>query len=78
MNYSTIVTPQNRHILIGNFGASVFIMTYIGIYGLGIIIYFTCHFLGDSRDTSENDIPSDFFRKFHQIKERQDIYSRNF
>lgn len=49
--------------------------TYIGFYGMGLIIYFTCQFMNDTKDNHENEIPRGFFSTFHHINERQFIYS---
>jgi hypothetical protein len=75
MNYSTISNVENRYFLVGNFGASIFMATYIGLYGLGIIVYFACQLLTDSKDNHEDEIPSQFFSTFHHINQRQNIYS---
>ena len=75
MNCSTSSNIESRFFLTGNFGASVFMATYIGFYGMGLIIYFTCQFMNDTRDNHENEIPRGFFSTFHHINERQFIYS---
>ena len=77
MNCSTIAITdiQNQYFLSGNFGASVFITTYIGFYGLGVILYFTFQFMADSKDNHLDDISIEFFSAFHHISERQEIYS---
>ena len=75
MNCSTTVDIQNPYFLTGNFGASIFMVTYIGLYGMGIIVYFACQFMTDARDNHENEISSEFFSTFHHINERQEIYS---
>ncbi len=75
MNCSITSEFEDRHFLIGNFGASIFMATYIGLYGMGIIVYFACQFMTDSRDNHEDEIPQEFFSTFHHINERQDIYS---
>jgi hypothetical protein len=76
MNYSTTTDFQNRYFLAGNFGASIFMATYIGFYGLGMILYFASQFMTDNRHDQENEIPNEFFSTFHRINERQKIYSR--
>ena len=76
MNCSTILQVENRSFLSGNFGASIFLATYIGFYGIGLIIYFTCQFMNDSKDYSDDEIPTEFFKTFHHINDRQDIYSK--
>lgn len=50
--------------------------TYIGFYGMGLIVYFTCQFMNDTKDHHEDQIPPGFFSTFHHINERQIIYSR--
>ncbi len=75
MNCSTTLEFENRHFLHGNFGASIFMVTYIGLYGMGVIVYFACQFMTDSRDNREDEIPNIFFSTFHHINERQNIYS---
>jgi hypothetical protein len=75
MNCSTISEIENRDFLISNFGASIFMATYIGFYGMGLIVYFTCQFMTDVKESHEDEIPSNFFSTFHHINERQDIYS---
>jgi hypothetical protein len=78
MNCSTTAATtdiQNRYFLSGNFGASVFMATYIGFYGMGIILYFTIQFMTDSRDNHQDDISMEFFSTFHEITEREEIYS---
>ena len=77
MNCSTTANIQYQHFLAGNFGALVFMSTYIGFYGMGIIIYFTYQFMTDSQDNHVDEIPSNFFSTYHQIRHRQEIYSRN-
>ncbi|CAF0938566.1 unnamed protein product [Rotaria sordida] len=76
MNCSTTTDIQNRYFLIGNFGALVFMIIYIGFYGMGMIVYFTCQFMNESRDNHENKIPDEFFSTFHHINERQEIYNQ--
>jgi hypothetical protein len=49
--------------------------TYIGFYGMGIILYFTIQFMTDSRDNHQDDISMEFFSTFHEITEREEIYS---
>lgn len=78
MNCSKYFQNEDQHFLYGNFGALVFMTTYIGLYGMGIIVYFTYQFMTDSKDNHEAEIPSEFFTTFHHINERQDIYSKNF
>jgi hypothetical protein len=78
MNCSTTTVTtdiQHRYFLVGNFGASVFLATYIGFYGMGIIMYFTCQFMNDSRENHEDDIANEFFSTFRHVSERQEIYS---
>ncbi|CAF3189840.1 unnamed protein product [Rotaria socialis] len=76
MNCSTTVDVENRQFLIGNFGASVFITTYIGIYGMGIMVYFAWQFMSDSRESHENEIPGEFFPTLNHINERQGVYNQ--
>ncbi|CAF1269441.1 unnamed protein product [Rotaria magnacalcarata] len=76
MNCSTTVDVQNRQFLNGNFGASVFMTVYIGIYGLGIIVYFAWQFMRDARENHENEIPGAFFPTLHHINERQEVYNQ--
>lgn len=73
----TVTTPadsSSRPFLAGNFGASVFMATYIGFYGLCIIMYFVSQFMSENTDRREDEIPTEFFSTFHQINERQQIY----
>jgi hypothetical protein len=74
MNCSEREKSDERFFLDGNFGASVFLATYIGLYGLGIIVYFAFQFISDASQTREDEIPSEFFVSFHQINEQQAIY----
>ncbi len=77
MNCSTTSMIENQYFLHGNFGASVFMATYIGFYGMSIIVYFACQLMGDSKYIQEDEIPSGFFPTLNRINERQDIYSMN-
>ena len=64
MNCSTTAATtdiQNRYFLSGNFGASVFMATYIGFYGMGIILYYTIQFMTDSKDNHQDDIFNGIF-----------------
>ena len=75
MNCSTVTDSANDPILVGNFGASVFMATYIGFYGLTIIVYFVHQFMSNDSDDDSDDIPSQFFHTFRDINQRQQIYS---
>jgi hypothetical protein len=75
MNCSTTEDIPNQYFLTGNLGASIFLATYIGLYGMGIIVYFACQFITDAREYHENEIPTEFFSTFHHINERQEIYN---
>lgn len=75
MNYSTGTESGSASILVGNFGASVFMATYIGFYGLTIIVYFVYQFMSNDSDDDSDDIPSQFFHTFRDINQRQQIYS---
>jgi hypothetical protein len=77
MNCSATSGIENRHFLIGNFGASIFMITYIGLYGMGLIVYFACQLMTEPKDNHEYEIPTHFFSTFHHINERQNIYSIN-
>ena len=60
----------------GNFGALVFIVTYIGFYGLNLIVYFSYQFMNDNSNSCEDEeISNEFFSTLHHINERQQIYS---
>ena len=75
MNCSTNYNIDTRWFLTGNVGASIFMATYIGFYGMGLIIYFSCQFMNDTKENHENEIPPGFFSTLHHINERQFIYS---
>ena len=77
MNCSTSPEIENRSFLSGNFGASIFMATYIGLYGMGLIVYFASQFMTETKDQQENQIPTNFFARFRQINERQNIYSKH-
>jgi hypothetical protein len=75
MNVSTS-EPLNRPFLAGNFGAVVFMIAYIGFYGLTIIIYFVYQFMADNTQSYDDQIPNSFFSTFHHINERQNVYGK--
>ncbi len=52
-------------------------ITYIGLYGMGLIVYFACQLMTEPKDNHEYEIPTHFFSTFHHINERQNIYSIN-
>ena len=76
MNCSIQIQTENQPFFSGDLGALMFMTTYIGLYGLGIIVYFTCQFMMESKDHRTNRISAEFFTNFHYINQRQDIYSQ--
>ena len=76
MNSSIAIESLHRPFLAGNFGALIFMVTYIGFYGLGVSIYFAYQLMADNSHSGADEIPSEFFSTFHHINERQDIYRR--
>ena len=76
MNCSATSGIENRHFLTDNVGASIFLATYIGLYGMGLIVYFASQLMTEPKDNHENEIPANFFSTFRNLNERLDIYSR--
>jgi hypothetical protein len=76
MNCSATSGIENRQFLHENFGASIFMTTYIGFYGMGLIVYFACQLMNVSKDHHENEIPTHFFSTLRHLNERLDIYSK--
>ncbi len=77
MNCSATSEIENRHFLADNFGASLFLATYIGLYGMGLIVYFAAQLMAEPKDNHENEIPTNFFSTFRHMNERLNIYSKN-
>ncbi|UJR25713.1 hypothetical protein I4U23_007064 [Adineta vaga] len=76
MNCSITTDTSNQYFLTGNFGASIFITVYIGLYGLTLAIYFTCQFVSDTRHYQEYKISNEFFSTFHQKNEQEEVYNK--
>lgn len=72
----TTIESSTRLFLSGNLGAVAFLISYIGFYGFGLILYFAYQFISENSYQLEDEIPAEFFQTFHHINERQDIYRK--
>ena len=76
MNCTKTSEIATRYFLSENLGASIFISVYIGLYGISLIIYFAYQLMNDTAFDQENGLSREFFSTFHQINEREQIYSK--
>jgi hypothetical protein len=77
MNCSTTSTEHPvRSFLTESTGASMFILIFVGLYGMAFVIYFVCQTVTDVRDSEEYRIGREFFFISNEITEQEDIFRR--
>jgi len=69
---STIKEEWFNEIQFGNLGAALFIITYIGFYGLGIILIFGQQLKETQRHRS--DLPAHFLKTLWDVPSKNKIY----
>jgi hypothetical protein len=73
MNMTLSVHEQwLNEIQFGNVGAALFIITYIGLYGLGIILFFGHHLKATDRQRS--DLPAYFLKTLWDVPSKNKLY----
>lgn len=76
MNITDLIEASPPDMMNGNFGAMMFMVTYIGFFGFNLIAYFSYQFITESSSQQGDEIPSGFFTILNQINEQEKIYSR--
>lgn len=76
MNITTNVRDHwFDEIQFGNVGASLFIITYIGLYGLGIIVFFGQQLKETQRQRFE--LPAYFLKTLWDVPSKNKLYGLN-
>jgi len=73
MNVTSNVEEQwFNEIQFGNKGAALFIITYIGFYGLGIILFFGQQLKETQRE--RGDLPASFLKTLWDVPSKNKLY----